>query len=105
MQPEELSPYLLYRITGDQLECALWQLEDGRKALALFLSGDQATAYHQATHLGEEWKMLRPERRDLLEIIRTAYHSGVQLAVLDPDSTKAKRIFDLQDIINLTDLP
>jgi hypothetical protein len=96
---DELEPYLIYRIVGDQVECSVWQLKDGPMALALFLSGDSALAYHKALGLANEWKVFRPARVGLLQLVKAAVQGGILYAVLDPDMEKAKRIFDLQDIV------
>jgi hypothetical protein len=48
---DEIQPYVVYRIEGEQMECALWQFKDGQKALALFLSGDAATTYRATANL------------------------------------------------------
>ena len=60
---DELDPYLVYRVEGAQVECAVWQLKDGPTALALFLSSESATAYQLALGLGTEWKVFRPGAR------------------------------------------
>ena len=64
---EELSPYLVYRLCGEQMECAVWTLNEGHKALALFLSQENAEAFVKATDLGSDWKVLCPARADLLD--------------------------------------
>ena len=96
---EEIEPYVVYRIDGDQMECALWQTEDGRKALALFLSGDAATSYKEISNLGAEWKIFRPAKKVLLQLLNSGYQSGVAYAVLDPGLWAAKRIFSIQEIL------
>ena len=45
---EEIIPYLVYRILGEEMECALWRLAEGHTALALFLSEETAKAYQIA---------------------------------------------------------
>jgi hypothetical protein len=94
----EIEPYILYRVEGAQLECALWQLQQGERALAVFLSADSATAYRDAARLAG-WRVLRPGREALLELVRAHVGAGVRYAVLDPDLAQAKRIFDLQAIL------
>jgi hypothetical protein len=96
---DEIDPYLIYRVVGAEVECAIWQLKEGPTALALFLSGDSATAYQQAAGLGAEWKVFRPARGALLQLVGAAVQSGILYAVLDPDREKAKRVFDLQAIL------
>ena len=96
---EEIQPYVVYRIDGDQMECALWQLKDGQKALALFLSGDAATFYSKSSNLGAEWKIFCPAKEALLQMLKACYQDGIGYAVLDPDLEKAKRIFSIQEIL------
>jgi hypothetical protein len=82
------------------MECALWQVKEGPKALALFLSGDAATSYREAAALGAEWKVLCPAKNALLQLLKSCYEAGIGLAVLDPDLEKAKRIFNIQEILS-----
>ncbi len=96
---EEIQPYVVYRIDGDQMECALWQFHDGQKALALFLSGDTATSYRESTNLGEEGKTFCPAKEVLLQLLKACYQAGIGHAVLDPDLEKARRIFNIQEIL------
>ena len=96
---EEIQPYVVYRIAGAQMECALWQFKDGQKALALFLSGDAATSYRNSANLGQEWKIFCPAKEVLLELLKGCHEANIGYAVLDPDLEKAKRIFDIQAIL------
>ena len=97
---DEIQPYVVYRIDGSQMEFALWQLKDGQKALALFLSGDAATSYKASANLGAEWKMFCPAKEVLLQMLKGCHEAGIGFAVLDPDLEKAKRIFNIQEILN-----
>ena len=97
---EEIQPYVVYRIEGDQMECALWQFKEGPKALALFLSGDSATSYRESANLGAEWKIFRPAKETLLQLLKSCNEAGIGYAVLDPDLEKAKRIFNIQEILS-----
>jgi hypothetical protein len=97
---DEIQPYVVYRIDGDQMECALWQLKDGPKALALFLSGDAATSYRESANLGAEWKIFCPAKDALLQMLKSSYEAGIGCAVLDPDREKAKRIFNIREILS-----
>ncbi len=96
---DEIEPYIVYRLEGAHLQCALWQLQQGDKALALFLSGDSALAYTAAAEL-VGWQVLRPSRPALLELFQAHDQAGIRYAVLDPDGEKAKRIFDLRAILD-----
>ena len=100
--PEEIEPYLMFCLDGNQVECAVWVLKDGGKALALFLSGDAATSYRDAASLGPEWKIHRPAKNNLLQILRECQRAGILYAVLDPDLEKAKRMWNIQEVL-LTD--
>ncbi len=96
---DEIKPFVVYRIDGKQLECALWQFQDGQKALALFLSGDAATSYRASANLGDEWKVFAPAREALLEMLKGCHETGIGYAVLDPDQEKAKRIFSIPQVL------
>ena len=97
---DEIQPYVVYRIDGEQMECALWQFKDGQKALALFLSGDAATSYRASASLGADWKIFCPTNEALLQMLKTCNEAGIGYAVLDPDLEKAKRIFNIHEILN-----
>jgi hypothetical protein len=96
---DEIQPYVVYRIDGEQMECALWQFKDGQKALALFLSGDAATSYRESANLGAEWKIFCPAKGALLQMLKGCHDAGIGFAVLDPDLEKAKRIFNIHEIL------
>ena len=96
---DEIQPFVVYRIDGEQMECALWQFRDGQKALALFLSGDAATSFKDSAQLGAAWKIFCPAREALLEMLKGCFQAGIGHAVLDPDLEKAKRIFSIKDIL------
>ena len=96
---DEIQPYVVYRIDGDQMECALWQFKDGQKALALFLSGDAATSYRESANLGAAWKIFCPAKEALLQMLKGCNDAGIDFAVLDPDLEKAKRIFNIHEIL------
>ncbi len=98
---DEIQPFVVYRIDGDQMECALWQLKDGQMALALFLSGDAATTYRASANLGAEWKIFCPAKNALLQMLKECQGAGIRYAVLDPDFEKAKRIFSIHEILNV----
>lgn len=95
---EEISPYLVYRLTDDQMECAIWKLSEGERALSLFTTQEIAEAYLKHSQSGEGWLVYQPNRADLLEILKQSESSGIFLAVLDPDEKQGKRLFDLREI-------
>ncbi|MSQ97315.1 MAG: hypothetical protein EXR98_22550 [Gemmataceae bacterium] len=97
---DEIQPFVVYRIDGAQMECALWQFKDGQKALAFFLSGDAATSFKESANLGPEWKIFCPAREALLQMLKGCHEAGIGYAVLDPDLERAKRIFNIQDILS-----
>src|SRR5260221_10500382 len=82
---DEIEPFIVFRVANAQAECATWQVDSGAKALALFLSQESATSYRAASGLGDEWRVFRPKRAALLELLRASQASGITLAVLDPD--------------------
>ncbi|SRR5260370_26326808 len=98
---DEIQPFILFRIADGQAECATWQITGGGKALALFLSEEAATTY--GANLGPGWRVARPPRAGLLELLRASAASGISFAALDPDRDKAKRVFDLREIIAAVD--
>ncbi len=98
---EHAEPYVVYRVLDKQLECALWTLCDGTRTLALFLKEAAARQYCQVAQLDAQWKPLRPERHDLLAIIRASFEAGIHWAALDPDDRQARRLFDLREVVRL----
>lgn len=100
---DEIQPFILFRVSGGEAECATWQVENGSKALALFLSSESAEAYRSAAGLGAEWRIVRPPRAGLLELLRTSERAGLALAVLDPNRERAKRVFNIHDILTAVD--
>ena len=82
----------------------MWRLKEGQTALALFLTADSAAAYHKAAGLGDEWKVYRPARPALFQLVNAAVQAGMPFAVLDPDLEKAKRVFDLQAMLSGLDV-
>ncbi len=103
---DEIEPFIVFRLAGGEAECATWQIDSGAKALALFLSQESATAYCAHAGLGSEWRVFRPNRAATLELLRTSRASGIAFAVLDPDLQKARRVFDINEILTaIGDLP
>jgi hypothetical protein len=96
---EEIQPYIVYRLEDGRVECAVWQLQDGPQALALFLSGDSAAGYCEAAHLESGWRIFRPEKPALFALLKACHQAGIRFAVLDPDHEKARHVFDIQEII------
>tara|TARA_B100000949_G_C13893408_1_gene289673 strand:- start:28 stop:348 length:321 start_codon:yes stop_codon:yes gene_type:complete len=102
-QHQDIEPFVIYRIDGGQMECALWKLQTGQDALALFLSGDSATTYMEPSNPDSEWKIFQPPKEVLSNILRVCYESGIIYAVLDPDTQQARRIFSIKEILDAVD--
>lgn len=100
---DEIQPFIVFRIAGGQAECATWQTDTGTKALALFLTEESANAYRVSAGLSPEWRVVRPPRPGLLELLRTSRAAGITIAVLDPDREKARRAFDINEILAAVD--
>jgi len=96
---DEIQPYLIYRVIGNKLECALWELDTGEKSLALFLTPEAAAQYLSAAKLTDEWKAHRPSKPYLLQILEHSLRAGIRYAVLDPDDEEARRLFDLDMVV------
>jgi hypothetical protein len=96
---DEIEPYIVFRLAGGAAECATWQVETGGKALALFLSQESAAAYCSTSGLGSEWRVFHPKRGAMVELLRASRNAGIALAVLDPDANKARRVFDINEIL------
>lgn len=99
----EIEPFIIFRVAGGQAECTTWQIESGAKALALFLSQESAAAYAASAGLGSEWRVFRPKRAAMLELLRASRASGIAMAVLDPDQQKARRVFNIDEILAAVD--
>jgi hypothetical protein len=94
----ELHPHLVYRVDGDSARCALWRLEQGERAVAIFSTEELAEGYRRL--LGEgAWRVTLPDQDGLLNVFRGCQAEGVRFAVLDPDGRQAKRIFDLKQVL------
>jgi hypothetical protein len=96
---EDVLPYVVCRSEGSQAELALWQLATGQRAVALFLSEETAAAYRATAHPEAEWRVFRPARETLVQLLRMGYQSGILYAVLDPERDRAKRIFVLEQVL------
>jgi len=97
---DEIQPYLVYRSSGRQMECALWAVEAGPKCLALFLTAEAAGRYLDNAGLRPVWKSLRPAKPQLLKIIEHCLLVGIEHAVLEPENDQARRLFNLQQVLD-----
>jgi len=100
---DEIDPYIVCRTEGGQFQCALWALDQGQRALALFLTSEAATKYKLEAGLGEDWQIERPARDEIVRLIQQTVAAGIPYAVLDPDGQGAKRIFDLEQVLRSFD--
>jgi hypothetical protein len=101
---DELNPYLLVRVRDGRADFARWRINQGPDALALFLTSEGASAYAGRALDGTGWQVVRPPRASVLEVLRACYASGVTLAVLDPDSGQARRVFPIGEILQAVGL-
>jgi hypothetical protein len=97
---DQFDPYVVCRVVGARVDCALWILPDGRQSLALFLTELRAAQYRDALKLGDDWRVVRPTQSELVKLLSASYGSGVRQAVLDPDVESAGRLFDLRQVLH-----
>lgn len=100
MASDEFEPYVVCRVEGTRVDCALWIMPDGRKSLALFFTADKASQYQQGLKLGTDWRVVRPSQFELVKMFKASLAGGVRQAVLDPDTESANRIFDLREVLS-----
>jgi hypothetical protein len=98
-----LYPFVLWRLEESAARVALWQLADGQRAVALFHSAQTAAHYRTSAGLEPTWQALQPARRELLALFRACLDAGIRFAVLEPDTRQARRIYDLQRIVQQAD--
>lgn len=98
MADDEFEPYVVLRLNGDQVECALGALASGERALNLFLTSESADLFRARGDLSLEWRALKPSKEDLLEILRRSVAGGIPYAILEPAAAEPK-IFDLQQVL------
>ena len=96
---DELSPYFLVRVRNGRADFARWRSAEGHDALALFLSEEVAQRYSAADVQETEWRIVRPQRLTVLEILRGCHDLGIRFAVLDPDGERAKRVFSIGEVL------
>jgi len=96
---DEIFPHIVYRVSEDQAECALWRLADGPQAIALFLDAEAAQAYRLQAGLDESWQVFQPDRPSLQRLLESTLRAGIPYAVLNPSGEESRRIFDLAEVI------
>ena len=97
--PEELEPFVVYCLDEGQMRCAIWQLEQGSEALALFHTAEAAEKYRGAAALGDAWGTLQPARNDLVAILEACQEHGILYAVLNPEVASARQIFAIDELL------
>lgn len=99
MNEHEIEPWVIVAECDDDQSLAMWRLsENDQPSLALFSSAELAQGYARA-QVAAPWKITQPSRSDLLRVMIECYRKKIELAVLDPDGTTAKRIFMLRDVL------
>jgi hypothetical protein len=96
---DEIEPYVAYQVEGDKMDFALWPLEGGGRALALFLTAEAARAYIDGAQLGGDWRIVRPAKPDLLKILEECWEAGVLKAVLDTGKEGRQILFDVFEVL------
>ena len=81
---EDLRPHLLYRVESGKAHFAIWRLEGGPQALAIFTTADTAAKYRAELDTPDVWTAYQPPRATLLEILAACLPEGIGLAALDP---------------------
>lgn len=99
MADDEFEPFVLFRVQGEQFECALWKLPDGAQAIALFMNEPAAMAYRNGLKYGDDWQVSQPSPRELVQVFKASVRGGIKHAVLDPDPQSANRLFDLEHVL------
>jgi len=100
---DEFYPFIVYLVDGQKVEFAMWRLAEGHDALALFLTEEKATAYRTSVKPDGEWKVYQPQREALKEMLTECFAAGVRYAVLDPNESEARTVFDLKQVIEQFD--
>ncbi|MCX7701194.1 MAG: hypothetical protein N2039_09980 [Gemmataceae bacterium] len=99
----ELRPYILIRVADGVAECAMWQVQDGGQALAVFVSEESARRYRHEAQLSEDWRIVQPPQRGLLELLRTSQVAGITMAAVDPNGSRAVRVVSIEEILRAVD--
>ena len=99
MNDNELQPWLIVLEEAGERSLAMWRLsETDQPALALFSTAAHAEKYAEA-HIEQAWQATQPSRTALLSIMIDCYRQQVALAVLNPTTASAQRIFNLRDVL------
>ncbi len=99
MMEHELEPWILLTELSGVTQPAFWQVSQGQAAsLALFSTAERAQAYAAAL-VCDNFRVNQPSRVTLISLLVECYKQGIRIAVLDPDASAAKRVFDIQQIL------
>lgn len=99
----DLQPWVLYRLSEQQAECAMWRFASGELSLAMFREEASARRYESSLPQADAWQVYQPPEGALRAILRHCLQCGVRLAVLEPNQRGALRIFDLAAVIAAID--
>lgn len=94
-EPVTLQPLLLL-VEGAP---ALWRLDEGTLALAVFTDKAVAEQYAAEFAAQQPWKIASPEPVQAVRAIAECVRQGVIVAALNPAASKASRLFDLKAIL------
>jgi len=99
----ELHPHLSYRSEDEQARFAMWRLQEGHEALALFTTREAAAAYLLELERSVGWTVYEPPREKLINILRGCKEAGILYATLDPLGGCAKTLFDIPRVLAAAD--
>lgn len=97
--PDEVEPFVAYRLDGDKMDFAVWPMPDGRRALALFLTAESARAFLGTSSHSGDWRIVRPTKSDLMTILEECWEAGTLHAVLDTGQEDKHVLFDIFDVL------
>jgi hypothetical protein len=96
---EEINPFLLYRVSGNQAAFAMWRLAAGEEALALFSDESAAAQYRAALPESSCWVTYQPSPLKLIEILEASIAAQIRFAALNPSGDSARTLFDLLQVV------
>lgn len=91
---ESFQPHFV--IVDDQP--ALWRLDRGELAVAVFIDAQRADAYGADVYQPGSWRVASPSPADAVRLLTACHRAGVRIAVLNPTSS-ATRLFDIAAIL------
>ncbi|HQU43948.1 MAG TPA: hypothetical protein PK867_14110 [Pirellulales bacterium] len=97
--PDEVEPFVAYRVDGDKMDFALWPVPNDERALALFISAEAARAFLDGVRTADEWRIVRPTKGDLMKILEECWEAGTLHAVLDTGQEGKQVLFDIFDVL------